>query len=157
RSVDRVAMQVARVFDGDANHAGICKCASSRAIVLSVAQASCLWGRQASCLTRSLLAAGNRRDARSPHRQDACATQEHDDYDKGATIGDTCNLSACLASCSRNTFVNAESCKMFMSVLCFRTSSFSHDSFHQTKPITAGQRLENKSSSAFLAQSFAST
>src|SRR5437588_170014 len=34
-----------------------------------VAQASCLWGRQASCLTRET-AEGNGRDARSPHRQD---------------------------------------------------------------------------------------
>jgi hypothetical protein len=38
-----------------------------------VAQASCLWGRQASCLSKSTFAR-SRRDACCPHRQDACAT-----------------------------------------------------------------------------------
>ena len=42
-------------------------------------------------------------------------------------------------------------------VIGFLVSSFSHDSFHQQKPITAGQRPENKSSSASFAHSLALT
>jgi hypothetical protein len=38
-----------------------------------VAQASCLWGRWASSLPK-VYGKGFRRDARTPHRQDACAT-----------------------------------------------------------------------------------
>ena len=41
----------------------------------AVAQASCLWGRRASCPARRTAARTNTgRDARSPHRQDVCAT-----------------------------------------------------------------------------------
>src|SRR5438309_7757882 len=79
------------------------------------------------------------------------------DYDDGATIGSACNFSAYFVRVSRNAFVNPASCKMFISVLWAGMLSFLHDSFHQQKPITAGQRPENKSSRAFFAQPAAST
>src|ERR1700757_2911200 len=46
---------------------------------------------------------------------------------------------------------------MIISESCFLTSSFCHPSFHQQKPITAGQRFDNKASSAFFAQRETST
>src|SRR5438477_6892571 len=95
--------------------------------------------------------------ARARNRNRKRRIDHEHDYEEGTTIGVSCTRSACLPSCSRNTFVNPASCKMFMSVSCCFVSSFSHDSFHQQNPMTAAQRPENKSSSAFLAHSLAST
>src|SRR4029077_17789282 len=47
------------------------------------AQASCLWGQQAS----SLLFDSTRRDARSPHRQDACAPNDLRHQHRGESFG----------------------------------------------------------------------
>src|SRR2546423_3311740 len=132
--MDCVAVQIAVVGNGNVHHGLICERASSRAIVLA--------------LVIVLVIVIKKVDHEQEH--------EHD-YEEGATIGIGCNLSECFANSSRKTFVNPASCKMFMSVLCLGMSSFSHDSFHQQNPMTAGQRPENRSSSAFLAHSLAST
>src|SRR5436190_20760876 len=81
---------------------------------------------------------------------------EHD-YKEGPRTSVSCIAPACFPSSSRNTLVKPGSCKMFISVLCLPTSSFSHDSFHQQKLITAGHRPENKSSNAVFDHALAST
>src|SRR5436190_16051990 len=110
--------------------------------------------RNASELCNFLRARARDRNRKQPSIHE----HEHEhDYEEGTIMGVDCTRSACFASCSRNTLINPSSCRIFISVSCFFVSSFSHDSFHQQNPITAGQRPENRSSSAFLAHSLAST